>query len=89
MAASGAVAFQFERKGVVPVKKGPSEDQVMELALDAGAEEWSVTARGASRSAPTRIGDPGAQGARGQARRRRSAHRVSAEEHGPGPGRDG
>ena len=39
MAASGAVAFQFERKGVVPVKKGPSEDQVMELALDAGAED--------------------------------------------------
>src|SRR6267143_2395702 len=39
MAASGAVAFQFERKGVVPVKKGASEDQVMELALDAGAED--------------------------------------------------
>ena len=39
MAASGAVAFQFERKGVVPVKKGPSEDQVMEAALDAGAED--------------------------------------------------
>jgi YebC/PmpR family DNA-binding regulatory protein len=39
MAASGAVAFQFERKGVVPVKKGPGEDQVMEAALDAGAED--------------------------------------------------
>jgi len=39
MAASGAVAFQFERKGVVPVKKGPDEDKVMELALDAGAED--------------------------------------------------
>src|SRR3981081_2759440 len=39
MAASGAVAFQFDRKGVVPVKKGASEDQVMELALDAGAED--------------------------------------------------
>src|SRR5207237_5884449 len=39
MAASGAVAFQFDRKGVVPVKKGPSEEQVMELALDAGAED--------------------------------------------------
>jgi YebC/PmpR family DNA-binding regulatory protein len=39
MAASGAVAFQFERKGVIPVKKGASEDQVMELALDAGAED--------------------------------------------------
>jgi YebC/PmpR family DNA-binding regulatory protein len=39
MAASGAVAFQFDRKGVVTVKKGPSEEQVMELALDAGAED--------------------------------------------------
>jgi YebC/PmpR family DNA-binding regulatory protein len=39
MATTGAVAFQFERKGVIPVKKGPSEDQVMELALDAGADD--------------------------------------------------
>jgi len=39
MAASGAVAFQFGRTGVIPVKKGPSEDQVMELALDSGAED--------------------------------------------------
>ncbi|HEY2030973.1 MAG TPA: YebC/PmpR family DNA-binding transcriptional regulator [Myxococcales bacterium] len=39
MAATGAVAFQFDRKGVIPVPKGPGEDQVMELALDAGAED--------------------------------------------------
>src|SRR5438105_1112951 len=39
MATTGAVAFQFERKGVIPVKKGPAEDQVMEFALDAGAED--------------------------------------------------
>jgi YebC/PmpR family DNA-binding regulatory protein len=39
MAASGAVAFQFERKGVIPVKKGPSEEAVMDLALEAGAED--------------------------------------------------
>ena len=39
MATTGSVAFQFERKGVIPVKKGPSEEQVMELALDAGAED--------------------------------------------------
>ena len=39
MATTGAVAFQFERKGIIPVKKGPSEEQVMELALDAGAED--------------------------------------------------
>jgi YebC/PmpR family DNA-binding regulatory protein len=39
MAASGSVAFQFDRKGVIPVKKGPGEEQVMDLALDAGAED--------------------------------------------------
>src|SRR6266478_4060319 len=39
MAASGAVAFQFDHKGVIPVKKGSSEDEVMELALEAGAED--------------------------------------------------
>jgi YebC/PmpR family DNA-binding regulatory protein len=39
MAATGAVAFQFDRKGVIPVKKGPGEEQVMDLALDAGAED--------------------------------------------------
>jgi len=39
LAASGAVAFQFERKGIIPVKAGSTEDQVMELALDAGADD--------------------------------------------------
>ncbi len=39
MATTGSVAFQFERKGVIQVKKGPTEEQVMELALDAGAED--------------------------------------------------
>jgi transcriptional/translational regulatory protein YebC/TACO1 len=39
MGAHGSVAFQFDRKGIVPVKKGPSEDQVVDLALEAGAED--------------------------------------------------
>ncbi len=39
MATTGSVAFQFEKKGIVPVKKGPGEDQVMELGLEAGAED--------------------------------------------------
>jgi len=39
MATTGAVAFQFDRKGVIPVKKGPGEEQVMDLALEAGAED--------------------------------------------------
>jgi YebC/PmpR family DNA-binding regulatory protein len=39
MGAHGSVAFQFDRKGIVPVKKGPTEDQVVDLALEAGAED--------------------------------------------------
>lgn len=39
MAATGAVAFLFDRKGVIAVAPGQSEDRVMELALDAGAED--------------------------------------------------
>jgi YebC/PmpR family DNA-binding regulatory protein len=39
MATSGAVAFQFDRKGVIPVKKGATEEQAMDLALEAGAED--------------------------------------------------
>ena len=51
MAEPGAVAWQFERKGVIVLpKKSASEDQLMEVALEAGAEDiadqgdtWQVT----------------------------------------------
>jgi YebC/PmpR family DNA-binding regulatory protein len=51
LAEPGAVAWQFERKGVVIVdQEGTSEDDVMLAALDAGAEDvqeqgdtWQVT----------------------------------------------
>lgn len=39
MATSGAVSFLFEKKGSLTVKPGPSEDEVMEKAIDAGAED--------------------------------------------------
>jgi YebC/PmpR family DNA-binding regulatory protein len=39
LAAEGAVAWNFERRGVVDVKAGPTEDAVMEAAIDAGAED--------------------------------------------------
>lgn len=39
MATSGAVSFIFEKKGTITVKPGPSEDQVMEKAIEAGAED--------------------------------------------------
>jgi YebC/PmpR family DNA-binding regulatory protein len=39
MAVSGAVSFLFDRKGVLLVPTGASEEKVMELALDAGGED--------------------------------------------------
>jgi YebC/PmpR family DNA-binding regulatory protein len=50
MAEPGAVAWQFERKGVLAVPRSVPEDDVMLAALDAGAEDladdgetWRVT----------------------------------------------
>ncbi|GGA57588.1 putative transcriptional regulatory protein [Pseudoclavibacter endophyticus] len=41
MADPGSVAFNFERKGIIAVPHGetPTEDEVLEVVLDAGAEE--------------------------------------------------
>ena len=41
MAEPGAVSWQFERKGVVTVALSHSEDDVMEVAMEAGAEDLS------------------------------------------------
>ncbi len=50
MAEPGAVAWQFDRKGVILVPKAVTEDDLMLVALDAGAEDisdsgdhWQVT----------------------------------------------
>ena len=50
MAEPGAVAWQFERKGVIVLPKKIGEDELMEVALEAGAEDiadqgdtWQVT----------------------------------------------
>ena len=39
MAEPGAVSWQFDRKGVVVLSKSVSEDDLMAIALDAGAED--------------------------------------------------
>lgn len=40
MAESGSVAWMFERKGVVSIpKEGKTEDDIMEIILDAGADD--------------------------------------------------
>jgi YebC/PmpR family DNA-binding regulatory protein len=39
LATEGAVAWNFERRGILDVKPGPSEDRVMEAAIEAGAED--------------------------------------------------
>jgi YebC/PmpR family DNA-binding regulatory protein len=41
MAEPGAVSWQFERKGVVTVPRSFDEDRVMEVAMEAGAEDLS------------------------------------------------
>ena len=41
MAEPGAVSWQFERKGVIAVPKSFDEDQVLEVAMEAGAEDLS------------------------------------------------
>jgi YebC/PmpR family DNA-binding regulatory protein len=50
MAEPGAVAWQFDRKGVILVNRGADEDELMLAALDAGADDiaddgdsWRVT----------------------------------------------
>lgn len=47
IAQPGAVAFNFDRKGVIQVAKGPDEDQLFQVALEAGAEDFEVTEEGA------------------------------------------
>jgi YebC/PmpR family DNA-binding regulatory protein len=39
LGAEGAVGWMFHKKGVITVKPGPTEDQVMEKAIEAGAED--------------------------------------------------
>jgi YebC/PmpR family DNA-binding regulatory protein len=41
MAEPGAVSWQFERKGVVVLDRALDEDRIMEVAVDAGAEDLS------------------------------------------------
>jgi YebC/PmpR family DNA-binding regulatory protein len=41
MAEPGAVSWQFERKGVLELPRSLEEDAIMEVALDAGAEDLS------------------------------------------------
>ncbi len=39
MGAPGSVKFNFQKKGLIYVKPGPTEDEVMEKAIEAGAED--------------------------------------------------
>ena len=42
LAAEGAVAWIFEKRGTIEVPPGPGEDEVVEAALEAGAEDVVV-----------------------------------------------
>ena len=46
MGSDGSVSWMFDRRGVITVKKGPSEDELMEAALDAGALDVSPSEDG-------------------------------------------
>ncbi len=39
LGAEGSVGWMFHKKGVITVKAGPTEDEVMEKAIEAGAED--------------------------------------------------
>ncbi len=39
LAAEGAVSWMFEKRGSIEVRPGPTEDQVMEAAIEGGAED--------------------------------------------------
>jgi YebC/PmpR family DNA-binding regulatory protein len=39
LASEGAVSWMFEKRGTIEVKQGPTEDQVMEQAIEGGAED--------------------------------------------------
>ncbi len=39
LANEGAVSWMFDKRGTIEVRPGPTEDQVMELAIEAGAED--------------------------------------------------
>jgi YebC/PmpR family DNA-binding regulatory protein len=41
MAEPGAVSWQFERKGAVPVPRAQDEERVLEVAMEAGGEDLS------------------------------------------------
>ena len=41
MAEPGAVSWQFERKGMVPVPRAQDEERVLEVAMEAGGEDLS------------------------------------------------
>jgi transcriptional/translational regulatory protein YebC/TACO1 len=43
MGETGSVAWMFERKGIITLKRdGKSEDEMMEIVLDAGADDLST-----------------------------------------------
>jgi YebC/PmpR family DNA-binding regulatory protein len=52
LAEPGAVAWQFERKGIIITATGADEEQVMLVALDAGAEDIAEVGGGFTITTP-------------------------------------
>jgi transcriptional/translational regulatory protein YebC/TACO1 len=79
------VAWNFQRKGSITVKPGPSEDRVMEAALEAGADD--VCPRAEVECGPIRRSSTRSR-ARWRSRPRLGEQRwIYLLEHGEGGGR--
>jgi YebC/PmpR family DNA-binding regulatory protein len=87
MGTEGSVAFQFKHVGQLILAPGTSEDKVMEVALEAGAEDVVTDEDGAIEvlTAPARLreGEERAGGRRPEARDGRS-HDAAREHHRAG-----
>ena len=89
LAAEGSVAWNFHRRGSIQLKPGPTEDQVMEAALEAGADD--VVSLGADgfevRTDPAVLHQVAVALERAGLPRRRAAVDLRSPEHGEGGGR--
>jgi YebC/PmpR family DNA-binding regulatory protein len=79
LAVEGAVSWMFEKRGVIEVKAGPTEDQVMEAAIEAGADD--VVNRGLRGPHPAERPAPGGRGAREDLQARWPPPDLRAEGH--------
>ena len=77
----GSVAWMFERRSqiMIDAEKAPSEDELMGIVLEAGAEDLRDEGGAWEVISPVEV----APGRGGRARKGQDSHRVGAHRHGP------